>query len=184
MKTEKKSLEASISRGFMCKFSYISCENEYAKRINRELAENVMRTLEAKKEILLSEHGAFNAVLSPTTTYLDDSVISIKYDFLIFGKDGVIFHKCFGVNLLYDLELVLLPRFLKKGRGVDNFYLTASDGKLFCVPIEKNLEKNSVVKRQREIDAYTCGKPYEVTIKIPDYLTRDKLDNVRKKLKK
>lgn len=160
------------------KISYISSEdNDFVTDINHKIAENIAGYI-CKTEIPFEGMaGEVFALLTPYVTYSDDNIISIRYDFTVQNSRELIFHRRFCVNLLHGLEIFLLPGFLKcrGGKLKGEFYLTDSEEGLFAVPVLKNAQRGTEIKRRRDIDIYCNGKLLSVTLNIPDYLTKERI---------
>lgn len=185
MKIEKLTLgdawRIGLNSNVTVKITYIhSGEYEKLDAINQRIAENLFDYL--KNKPYENATGNIVALLTPTLTYVDDEVISIKYDFTQTSDRRILNHKRFCINMLYKQGLLLLPRFLDRCRRIRHsyqFYLTRGvDGELLCVPVMQSLQAGTVVSRRSEIDAYCDGRSQKVKIKVPHFLDGKK---VRKK---
>lgn len=185
MKIEKLALSDTWRVGsnlnVTVKITYIySGEYEKLDAVNRRIAENLSVYLKNKLDDNVS--GNIVALLTPTIMYVDEEIISIKYDFTQTSDRRILNHKRFCINMFYKQGLLLLPRFIdgrRRIKSASEFYLKrGEDGELLCVPVVQSLQVGTVVGRRSEIDAYCDGQVQKVKIKIPHFLNDKK---VRKK---
>lgn len=161
----------------VCKINYISSDdNDYVERINSGIAERLLKCFASEKPSFGSIAGNILALLTPSVTYFDESIISIRYDFIVTNGNIVVFHKRFCVNLLYELGIFLLPGFLKskKHKPKGEFYLKESENGIVCTPVLKSIPAGTILGRRREIDLYSDGKTFEVNLTLPEYLKAKK----------
>lgn len=180
MNTVKKCIgdtRRSETYTLVCKINYISSDdNEFVERINYGMAERLLKCFASDKLSFDNPTESILALLTPSVTYFDESIISIRYDFTVTSGNILIFHKRFCVNLLYELGLFLLPGFLKSKRHKPKgeFYLKESENGIVCTPVLKCVPSGTVLNRRREIDICSDGKPFEVKLALPEYLKAKK----------
>lgn len=165
------------------KITYVqSKEYEKLDLLNERIAQNLFEY--AKNNLQNIGDGNVVVLLTPTLTYVDEGVISIKYDFTVTSNMRILHHKRFCVNMLYKSGLLLLPCFLDKHKYIHNstqFYLNREDdGGLLAVPVIRSLQVGTVVGRRSEIDTYCDGAPQKIQIKIPHFLTDKKMRKNKK----
>lgn len=168
----KESLSEAVSRerqnSGIIKITFVaSDENEKLDAVNRQLGNKVFEY--AKNNLTCT--GGFVVLLSPNVTYLDDDIISIRYDFTITSDRAIVRHKRFCINMLLKQGVFLLPRFISGRTRIassNSFYLKKGEnGAVYAVNVVKNLEKGMRINRGREIDEFCDSKPVRVKIKIP-----------------
>lgn len=146
-----------------------SDDNVKLDTINRQLGNKVFEYVKN-----LPCDGDFVVLLSPNVTYLDEDIISIRYDFTITSGGEIIKHKRFCINMLLKHGILLLPRFVYGRTGIlssNSFYLRKGDnGDIYAVNVAKSLEKGMKITRGREIDEFCDSKAVRVKIKIPHCL--------------
>lgn len=144
--------------------------------VNKRIAENTLKGCESHaEEFGNGRNGATVALLEPSVTYLDDDIISAKYDFTVTNNGELLFHRRFCISYLLKYELFLLPTFVKGlGRSsADGFYLTRLDGRVGAVRLKSTQMKSGVrLARRSQIDETVNGTVKPVKIKLPRYLER------------
>ena len=152
------------------KITFVSSDdNEKLDALNRHIGSRVFEYVKN-----LPCDGDFIALLSPNITYLDNDIISIRYDFTITSERAIVRHKRFCINMLLKQGIFLLPRFVStkiRLASSNSFYLKKGEkGGIYAVNVAKNLEKGMKITRGREIDDFCDGKSSLAKIKIPHCL--------------
>ncbi len=180
MKIEKITLSDISQNGkghsIISRITYVqSAEYEKFDEINRRVAENLLAFCKDRLCGVDGVVGSVVALLTPTVCYVDDTVISIKYDFTVSSDRKVVHHKRFCINMLYELGVFLLPSFLSGKKRIDScgsFYLSRGEGgEVLATPVIKSIERGAIIGRRSEIDAYCDGEAQKVKIKIAHFLT-------------
>lgn len=160
---------------FIARLTYIKIDGEDKfNEINKKVAENLHSECEVHADSFARDgDGVVVALLEPTVTYLDEDIISAKYDFTITEKGVLLYHRRFCMSYLIKHELVLLPRFVR-GLGhvaAEKFYLIRLDGGIGATRLKsEQMQTGFKLARRGMIDDALDREPIPVKIKLPHCL--------------
>lgn len=166
------------------KITYISSDElpyftELNERIAKKLNEYFM-SLESY-ETMLVQDGIL--LLSPCVTYLDDDIISAKYDLTLSSSGIILSHSRFCINVCEKFGLLLsrrffthLPPFFDR-----DFYITADVNGMSLVPIDRMLECGIPCKKTAEIDLLCNGDPIRTRFKVPHGVDAESVSRTKSK---
>lgn len=178
MAFSKENVNETVSLGrareLIIRLTYVkNDECAYVSSYNRAIAEKILAFSTTDLPVRLSCNASAVVLLTPYITLARDGILSVKYDFTLSADSILLFHRRFGVNMLTEKGILLLPRFVAgkaKKKDAFSYYLLPDGEKILYIPIEKSLRGGERIPRARNIDAYCDGAPVRVKIKIPSCL--------------
>ena len=184
MAFSKENISGSKSLGrayeLIVRLTYLKTgECEFADSYNRAIAERIYDFAMTDLPGRLPAEGSAVVLLTPCITLARDGILSVKYDFTVSASNLLLFHKRFGVNMLTDKGILLLPRFISgkvKKKDAFSYYLLSDGDRILYVPIVRSLCAGGRIQRAKDIDAYCDGTPCEVKIKIPPCLKTGRIN--------